>query len=169
MQYLFICYNSVSKISWNCATEGTGFRAITVKQVYWKKAVFSFIWITPGTLFIACFPSILNYACIKTARKKLQKCKLFIQSWTPQQLHYLKSHQVLVCVEKRKEKIYCWNVSVLFHISLIRQNKKAITLGQENTGHGCWHSITADTYWLVLWSSHSLISVRQADWVASSH
>lgn len=53
--------------------------------------------------------------------------------------------------EKKKEKIYGWNVSVLFHISLIRQNKKAITLGQENTGHGCWHSITADTYRLALW------------------
>lgn len=35
-----------------------------------------------------------------------------------------------------KKKIYGWNVSALFHISLIRQNKKAITLGQKNTGHG---------------------------------
>ncbi len=118
-----------------------------------RRQVFSFIWFTLGTLFIACFPSILNSAWIQTARKKLRKkCKLLIQSWTSQQLHYQESHRALVCVEgKKKKKIYCWNVSVLFHISLIRQNKKAITLGQENTGHGCWHSITADTYWLVLW------------------
>lgn len=48
---------------------------------------------------------------------------------------------VLVCRGRRtpsgeKKKIYGWNVSALFHISLIRQNKKAITLGQKNTGHG---------------------------------
>lgn len=64
MQYLLLYYNYKYKISWNCATEGSSFRAITVKQVYWKTAsVFIYLdhsWYTVYCLFSNYIEFCLN-------------------------------------------------------------------------------------------------------------
>lgn len=121
--------------------EGTSFRATTAKC--------SHLFGSLNTLY--CLFSIYIEFCRK--RKIHKKTANLILNITAIALPEIIPAVGMMAREKKKkkEKIYCWNVSVLFHISLIRQNKKAITLGQENTGHGCWHSITADTYRLALW------------------
>lgn len=148
MQYLLLYCNRALFLSFFRTIAETV--APVPEQVGWKQAGV-FIYLDHSWCAVYCLFSIYIEFCLNPDSRKKKATKNVNCLFNPKHHSSWITKRSYVWRKKGKKKIYCWNVSVLFHISLIRQNKKAITLGQENTGHGCWHSITADTYWLALW------------------